>query len=58
MIKLYSEQEVAKLLSLSYGFVKELRRRGQIGCVRIGRAVRYTDANLQEFVNNRQTSAL
>ena len=54
MIRLYSEKEAARLLALSYGFLKELRLRKQIGCVRIGRAVRYTDANLEEFVRGRQ----
>jgi excisionase family DNA binding protein len=57
MIKLYSERDAARVLSLSYGYLKELRRRGEIGCVRIGKAVRYTDKSLEEFVNKHQELA-
>jgi excisionase family DNA binding protein len=52
--KLYSEKEAAVVLNLSYGYLKELRRRKQISCVRFGRAVRYTDGNLEEFIKSRQ----
>lgn len=52
--KLYSEKEAAVVLNLSYGYLKELRRRRQISCVRFGRAVRYTDGNLEEFIKSRQ----
>jgi hypothetical protein len=55
MIRLYSEREAARFLSLSYGYLKELRLRKQIGCVRIGRAVRYTDNNLEDFVRGCET---
>jgi excisionase family DNA binding protein len=48
--KLYSEKEAASVLNLSYGYLKELRRHRQISCVRFGRAVRYTDRNLEEFI--------
>jgi excisionase family DNA binding protein len=52
--KLYSEKEAASVLNLSYGYLKELRRRGEISCVRVGRAVRYTDRNLEEFIKSRE----
>lgn len=52
--RLYSEKEAAIVLNLSYGYLKELRRRKQIACVRFGRAVRYTDRSLESFIRSRE----
>jgi hypothetical protein len=59
MIKrLYSEKEAAIILKLSYGYLKLLRSKKLIRCVRFGRAVRYTDANLEEFIKGKTANAL
>ena len=54
--KLYSEKEAATILNLSYGYLKVLRGKRLISCVRVGRAVRYTDSNLEDFIKSRAVS--
>ncbi len=53
-MKIYRERDAARTLNLSYGYLKELRYRGHIKFIKIGRAVRYLETHLEEFVNSRQ----
>ena len=50
----YSEKEAGKILNLSYGYLKALRLKKLITCIRFGRAVRYTEGNLEEFIKRRE----
>lgn len=49
--RLYTQEEVARMLALSVRTVKELTATGELPCRRIGRAVRYADADLDYFVD-------
>jgi excisionase family DNA binding protein len=44
------EQEAAKILSVSYSKLKQLRKDGQIEFLRIGKSVKYTIRQLERFV--------
>jgi predicted site-specific integrase-resolvase len=51
---LYSERESARLLAISYGYLKVLRRAGEIRYRSVGRrGVRYTEEDLIDFVERR-----
>ncbi|MEN1704602.1 MAG: helix-turn-helix domain-containing protein [Planctomycetota bacterium] len=52
---LVSEREAAKLLAISPRTLWSLRQSGEIPCIRIGRAVRYSVAELSAWVD-RQAS--
>ncbi len=55
MIKLYKEHLAARMLSLSYGYLKHLRLNRQIGYITVGkRGVRYSENNLDEFIKQRE----
>ncbi len=53
--KLIKEREAARVLSLSYGYLKYLRLNRQIKYVPVGkRGVRYSESNLEEFIKSRE----
>lgn len=49
--KTYTEQEAAKLLTLSMMTLKRLRKSKSIGYYQIGRRVTYGEQHLQEFLS-------
>ncbi len=54
-MKLFTERTAATLLSLSYGYLKALRLNNEINYIPIGkRAVRYTEQNLEDFIQSRK----
>jgi len=54
--QLLREREAANLLAISPRKLWELRERGEIPHVRLGRAVRYDVADLQRWINARKQS--
>jgi hypothetical protein len=57
-IETINERQFAKVVGLSYGFVKTLRQKRQIPCLRIGRAVRYKyPEHVEQFLNKREHKA-
>lgn len=57
MTKLYSQREAAEILSLSEQTVRRLTKAGRLRPVRIGAAVRYRDADLEEFIEANTTGS-
>lgn len=63
-VKLYSAAEVAAMLSTTKAAVYEAARRGVLGSVRAsakargGRAVRFTKAQIDEFIERRSREAV
>jgi excisionase family DNA binding protein len=47
---LYTTAEAAELLRMSAEWLKKQAWRGQVPCVRMGRSVRFTDAQLNEII--------
>lgn len=54
---LLSEGEVGEFLGVSRRAVRSLRRRKEIAFVRIGRAVRFRQADVREFLEKRVVEA-
>lgn len=52
MTPLLTPKETSRLFSISTRKLWELTKRGEIGCVRIGRSVRYDPADLQNWIEN------
>ena len=53
--KLIKERDAARMLSLSYGYLKYLRLNRQIRYVAVGkRGIRYSEGNLEEFIKMRE----
>ena len=46
----FTAQEVADSVGLSVSFIRDQTARGLISCHRIGRAVRYTPADIEAFL--------
>lgn len=40
-VQTIDEKKFAKIVGLSYGYIKTLRRKGLINYIKVGRAVRY-----------------
>jgi hypothetical protein len=58
-IQTVNEKQFAEIVGLSYGYVKTLRRKGLITCVRVGRAVRYAyPEHVQLFLKEREQRAV
>lgn len=55
---LFTADEIAKALSISRTLVRQLTTKGEIPCRRIGRLVRYTQADIDAFVDSRENHAL
>jgi excisionase family DNA binding protein len=51
---LLTSREAAQRLAIGERTLWELTRRGEVLCVRIGRAVRYAPADLQSYVDRRK----
>jgi hypothetical protein len=45
-----TEKEFAAVCGLSYGYIKTLRRRGLISCLRVGRRVLYLPEHITLFL--------
>lgn len=54
--KLLTERQAAATLSVSPRTLWQLRNDGHIPCIRIGRAVRYLEADLAEWINTQRCS--
>lgn len=55
--KLYTQDEVAKLLAVSPSTVRWWRNQGKLAYVKIGRHVRITDLDLEDFILRNSISA-
>lgn len=53
MIALYSVKEAAKLLQVSTSTLYKYAERREIGYVKIGAALRFSEENLEKFVAER-----
>jgi excisionase family DNA binding protein len=54
MEQLLKEKEAAKLLNVSYAWLKIYRRKGNISYVRVGgHGIRYRKSDLEAWVNQR-----
>jgi len=53
-IGLWKNREAARFLAISERTLWSLTQRGEIPCVRIGRAVRYDPADLREWIAARK----
>lgn len=53
-MSLLTPPQAAELLAISPRYLWALTASGQIPCVRIGRSVRYSQADLQEFIASRR----
>ena len=55
--RLLSPREAAQVLGISTRTLWDLKGRGEIPCVKIGRSVRYARADIEAFIaRNRQTT--
>lgn len=54
---LFTADEIAKALCISRTLVRQLTTKGEIPCRRIGRLVRYTQADIDAFVDSRENHA-
>lgn len=54
--RLLRTREVAQYLAISERKLWELTNRGDIPCVRVGRAVRYDPADLQRWIEEKKRS--
>lgn len=50
--RLYDLKEIAEMLAMSAGFVRKLIRDGQLRMIKVGRLVRVSGADLQEYIDN------
>jgi len=50
---LISAKHAARLLSISERHLYTLTQRGELGCVRMGRSVRYRTGDIQRFIDAR-----
>lgn len=56
--KLFTEREVAKLLSLSPHTIRMLRNRKQISCFKFGRRVAYAARHIEDFKQQHECQAV
>lgn len=52
--RVLTEKEFAAVCGLSYGYVKTLRRRGLIACLRFGRRVLYMPEHVELFLKGHE----
>lgn len=55
--KYYTEKALADLLQVSVAYLQQQRNAGKIGCVRLGRNVRYTQEQVEDFIKNHSVVA-
>ena len=55
---LYTEREVAKLLSLSHSKLRALRARKEISCFKFGRRVAYSTSHVEAFKQKHERPAV
>lgn len=55
--KYYTEKALADLLHVSVAYLQQQRNAGKIGCVRLGRSVRYTQEQIEEFIKSNSVVA-
>jgi predicted DNA-binding transcriptional regulator AlpA len=55
---LVDRHEAARLLAMSESWLWQATTRGQLPCVRIGRAVRYDPRDLQAFIDRQKQAQL
>ena len=51
MKRLYNVKEVANMLSLSASCIYKKAERGEIGSIKIGTALRFSETNINEFID-------
>ncbi len=57
-VQTINEKQFAEIVGLSYGYIKTLRQKKQIPCVKIGRAVRYRyPEHVELFLMKREQQA-
>ena len=57
-IETITEKQFAQIVGLSYGYIKTLRQKKQIPCVKIGRAIRYRyPEHVEQFLKQREQRA-
>ena len=56
-IKLFSSQEIAELLGTTERTLSNLRRKGLLRCVRIGRNTYLSEESLNDYLNGRTQTA-
>jgi len=54
MEKLFTVKEVAALLRISTSFLYKLSERAEIGSVKIGTALRFSEQNIKEYIEKRK----
>ncbi len=54
---LHSADEVAEMLAISINEVRDLARNHELACVRIGRRVLFTPADIDAFIKRRRIPA-
>ena len=53
-----TEKQFAQIVGLSYGYIKTLRQKRHIPCVKVGRAVRYKyPEHVEKFLSEREQQA-
>jgi excisionase family DNA binding protein len=53
-----TEKQFAEVVGLSYGYVKKLRRKGEIKCLRVGRKILYRyPGHVERFLREREQQA-
>jgi hypothetical protein len=50
--RVLTEKEFAAVCGLSYGYIKTLRRRGLIVCLRVGRRALYLPEHVEQFLKS------
>lgn len=56
MPKLWTETEVAAYFGVSPGTIARERRRGRLKFTRIAKNIRFTDGQIMEYINSRETT--
>lgn len=56
MPKLWTETEVAAYFGVSRGTIKRERLRGRLKFTRIATNIRFTDGQIMEYINSRETT--
>lgn len=56
--KALSTQEVANMLQVSKSTIYDLIKRGEIRSYKVGRKVRFTESDVQEYINNSRENSL
>ncbi len=50
--KLFAEKEAAKMLDISLATIRRVRDSGKIAFRRVSKSIRYTEADLNEYLDN------